>query len=296
VTPATTPDVWRLTPINQRLEQLQTETAELEQQRAAASKQAAMAARRLRYLNLARKLRAPAASYELWRTGVLVVGPLLVGFVLLILIQFIIGWLGLSFLAFILGAAVGAGVFASLFYRPSDELLPSAIEETIAEHRLAENRLRDASERPAAAKSEQAALLEESRALMASGQVQRAALLQREWKTMSEAEWEDFVVEVFRTLGIEVERLPQSTSPGANLLARSQGGSVGVVTRGEGHVVNSSAVQHAIAAKKARNTDRCAVIINRRFTGAAQDFARHNACTVIGVEEFPDFVMGRLTL
>jgi hypothetical protein len=296
VTPANSPDQWRLTQLNQRLEQLQSETAELEQQRAVASKQAATAARRLRYLTLARKLRAPAESYELWRTGLLVVGPLIVGFVLLILVQIITGWLGLGFLAFTVGALAGAGLLASLFYRPSDSVLPSAIEETSVERRLAENQLKEASERLAAAKSEQADLLEESRALMASGQVQRAALLQREWKTMSEPEWEDFVVEVFRTLGIEVERLPHATSPDANLLARNQEGAVAVVTRGEGHVVNSSAVQHALAAKKSRHADRCAVIINRRFTGAAQDFARHNGCTVIGLEEFPDFVMGRLTL
>jgi HJR/Mrr/RecB family endonuclease len=258
--------------------------------------QATTAARRLRYFNLARKLRAPAESYELWRIGVLVVGPLIIGFVLLILVQLITGWLGLSFLAFIVAALVGAALIASLFYRPSDQLLPMAIEETSAERRVAENRLKEASERLTAAKSEQAALLEESRALMASGQVQRAALLQRDWKTMAEAEWEDFVVEVFRTLGIEVDRLSHSASADANLTARSHGAAVAVVTRGEGHVVNSSAVQHALAAKKARHADRCAVLINRRFTGAAQDFARHNGCTVIGLEEFPDFVMGRLTL
>jgi HJR/Mrr/RecB family endonuclease len=296
VTPANSPDQWRLSHINHRLEQLESQSAELEQQRASAAKQSAAAARRLRYLNLARSLRAPAAHYDLWRTGVLVVGPLFAGFLLLILVQLITGWLGLGFMAFLVGALAGAGLLASLFYRPPEALLASAIEQGSAERRLAENQLKDFSERLAAAKSEQAALLEESRALMASGQVQRAALLQREWKTMAEVEWEDFVVEVCRTLGIEVERLSHSASQDADLLARSQGVAVAVVTRGEGHVVNSSAVQHALAAKKARHTDRCAVIINRRFTGAAQDFARHNGCTVIGLEEFPDFVMGRLTL
>jgi hypothetical protein len=38
------------------------------------------------------------------------------------------------------------------------------------------------------------------------------------------------------------------------------------------------------------------VIINRRFTGAAQDFAQRNGCTAIGTGEFPDFVMGKVEL
>jgi hypothetical protein len=36
--------------------------------------------------------------------------------------------------------------------------------------------------------------------------------------------------------------------------------------------------------------------VNRRFTGAAQDFARANGCVAIGASEFPDFVLGNLDI
>jgi HJR/Mrr/RecB family endonuclease len=68
------------------------------------------------------------------------------------------------------------------------------------------------------------------------------------------------------------------------------------MTQGESHVVNSATIQAALASKDRHQCDSCAVIINRRFTGAAQDFARRNGCTAIGASEFPDFVLGKTGL
>jgi hypothetical protein len=126
--------------------------------------------------------------------------------------------------------------------------------------------------------------------------VQRAALLQRDWKCMPEAEWEDFVVEVCRTIGAQVDRLARSAEKDAHLIVRFEDRTVAVVTRGEGHTANSNAVQNALAGQKRHGCDSSAVLINRRLTGAAQDFARHNGCRVIGIDEFPDLVMGKLQI
>ena len=71
---------------------------------------------------------------------------------------------------------------------------------------------------------------------------------------------------------------------------------IAVAAHGEGHNVNSGSIQKAIAARDELHCDSCAVVVNRRFTGAAQDFAQRNGCSAIGAEEFPDFVMGKLTL
>ncbi|HEX6963473.1 MAG TPA: restriction endonuclease, partial [Lacipirellula sp.] len=194
------------------------------------------------------------------------------------------------------GGAIGAVALASLLFRPASSMLPSAIEETAAHLELDESQLREVSDRLTLARGRQRDLIDERRELMASGKVQRAALLQREWKAMPEHEWEDFVVEVCRTLGASVERSPRSRERGAGFIADFGDRRVVIVTAGEGHVVNSSAVQQALAAQKSLGAHRCAVIVNRRFTGAAQDFARHNGCVAIGLEEFPDFAMGKLTL
>lgn len=222
--------------------------------------------------------------------------PALVGGLLMAVVHYLTGSLGAGFAAFVLGAAAGAALFASFLYRPPDALLPAAIEAAESERRLTELRLKETVEQLTTATNQCGALLNERRELMAKGQVQRAALLQREWKAMPEAEWEDFVVEVCRTLGAGVERAPRSTEPDANLIASFDDRRVAIVTRGEGHTVNSTAVQHAFAGQKHHRCEGSAVVINRRFTGAAQDFASRNGCTLVGVEEFPDFVMAKIEL
>ena len=109
------------------------------------------------------------------------------------------------------------------------------------------------------------------------------------------AEWEDFVVEVLRTHGATVDRA-LGTGMDSTLIADYGPQRVAVFTLGEGQVVNSATVGHALAAKDRLRCDSCAIVINRRFTGAAQDFARRNGCTAIGAGEFPDFVLGKIEI
>jgi HJR/Mrr/RecB family endonuclease len=71
---------------------------------------------------------------------------------------------------------------------------------------------------------------------------------------------------------------------------------VAVFTDSEEHTASSAMIQRALAARERHGCDSCAVIINRRFTGAAQDFAQRNGCAAIGAGEFPDFVMERVGL
>jgi HJR/Mrr/RecB family endonuclease len=113
---------------------------------------------------------------------------------------------------------------------------------------------------------------------------------------MRDAEWEDFVVEVLRTHGAAVERSARFGDQDANLIVDFGTHRIAVFTQGEGHNVSSTTIQHAVAARERHRCDRCAVIINRRFTGAAQDFAQRNACAAIGTSEFPDFVLGKTPL
>jgi HJR/Mrr/RecB family endonuclease len=111
---------------------------------------------------------------------------------------------------------------------------------------------------------------------------------------MRDTEWEDFVVEVCRTLGAKAERTRHVGD--ANLVADFGDHRVAVLTDGGGQNVSSDTIQRAIAAQKDAHCNASAVIVNRRFTGAAQDFARRNGCAAIGAVEFPDFVMGKIEL
>jgi HJR/Mrr/RecB family endonuclease len=183
-------------------------------------------------------------------------------------------------------------MLASLFYRPTDSLLPAVVAEAESQSRVASAHWREAFERLKEVKVRLASLIEERREKMASGRVQRAALLQRPWKTMPAAEWEDFVVEVCRTLGATVDRRGHSED-GAELVVDFGPRRVAAVVKTSREAIDSGAVQDAIALKEREACDACAIITNGRFTGAAQDFAPGNGCKLIGREEFPDFVLGQ---
>jgi len=291
-----TPSKLSLTHLNREIEQVEAELARLENERKAVAKDAARVAWRLRYLQCAGAIRKPTASFEPWPLLVLIVGPLISGIALFVVLDLIFASLGWAALGFLVGMTGGALVLASLIYRPADTLLLSAIADAEAKNRLQNARLREKIQRITEVNEQLKRLLEERRDQIASGKLQRAALLQRNWKTMRGPEWEDFVVEVLRTQGATVQRTGYLGEDEPNLIADFGSRRVAVFTDGEGKNVSSETIRRVIAAKQRLRCDACAVIINRRFTGAAQDFATRNGCTTIGASEFPDFVLGIIEL
>ena len=139
-------------------------------------------------------------------------------------------------------------------------------------------------------------LVEERRERIASGKVQRAALLQRDWKKMPASEWEDFVVEVARTLGASVERAKRIDDEGANLIVGFGQRRIAVKTLVAKETIQGTLVQKVIADKATLSCDSCAILTTSRFTGAAQDYASRNGCTLVSREEFPDFALGNVEL
>ena len=227
----------------------------------------------------------------------MLVGPTVVGIFVLIIVNLLTGSYPAAFFGFLLGAVAGAGLFASLIFHPADSVLPAAIDEAESQNRLANARLKEKIERLTETKLQLQKLVDERRDQIASGKLQKAALLQRNWKNMSAPEWEDFVVEVCRTLGAKAERTTTASSDkDANLLVDFGSHRVAVLTQAGAHNVSSDTVRQVIAARERLGASSCAIIINRRFTGAAQDFAHRNGCAAIGVAEFPDFVLGKLPI
>jgi hypothetical protein len=285
-----------LTQLNFEIEEAELEAARLEDERKAVAKDVARASRRRRYFQLAQSARGPKRSFELWPTVLMIFGPLTCGILLLILAHLVTGSFALAILAFLAGTAAGVAAFGALLFQPVDALLPAAITEAEAQSRLATARLEEKLGRVAEVKQRLQQLIDERRDQIASGKLQRAALLQRNWKAMRGAEWEDFIVEVLRTHGAQVERTGRPGDGGPNLIAEYGSRRVVLFTEGEGQPVASSTIQQALAAINRLGVDACAVIINRRFTGAAQDFAKRNGCTAIGSSEFPDFVMEKISI
>lgn len=283
-----------LTQLTREIEQLEAEAKRLEVERAEIGSDVRKAARRTRYLQLAQTTRRPVARFSQWPLAVMFIGPVIVGFLVLVLVNALTSSFPAAFFAFLLGMVAGVGLFASLLYHPADTLMPAAIDEAASQQRLASARLQEKLERLAETQSQLQKLVDERRDQVASGKLQKAALLQRNWKKMGDAEWEDFIVEVCRTLGAKAERTGRNED--ANLIVDFGPRRVAILSQGESHVVSSDTVRQALAAQERLRCDGCAVIINRRFTGAAQDFARHHGCTAIGAAEFPDFVLGKIDI
>jgi HJR/Mrr/RecB family endonuclease len=285
-----------LTQLNYEIEEAEAEEQRLQADRAAVASMSSKASRRMKYLRLARWIRSPTADFEFWPIVLLTVGSGVVAVVMFILTHLLFDSFSTALLGLLLAMAGGAGLFYLLLYKPPNTLLPATIAEADSHLRLLEARLKAKVERITETKTRLNRLLEERRDQIASGKLQKAALLQRKWKTMQETEWQDFVVEVCRTLGAKVERVGRPGGDDANLVADFGSRRVAIMTEAKDHNVSSATIQLALAAKSRHNSDSSAVIINRRFTGAAQDFARHNSCTAIGTGEFPDFVMGKTEL
>ncbi len=286
----------QLAQLNREIEQLEADAKRLESERAIIDRQARRTSRRFRYLKFLRSLRAPAAQFHLWPMAVLSIGPLVLGAFILILVNLITGSYPLAFFAFLLGIVAGVGLFATMMYHPADTLLPAAIAEAEALSRLDNARLQEKIGRVTETKQQLQRLIEERRERIASGKVQRAALLQRDWKKMPASEWEDFVVEVGRTLGAAVERAKRIDDEGANLIAAFGPRRIAVKTVVVRDPIQGTVVQKVLADKSALGCDACAIITTGRFTGAAQDYAARNGCTLIGREEFPDFALGKIEL
>jgi hypothetical protein len=285
-----------LTQLNFEIEEAEAELIRLDADRASIGRMVSRASRRLQYLKLARWTRKPSASLDLKPIVLLAAGSGGAAIIIFILLLILSGSFSPSFLGLLVGFVVVAAILSVLLYRPSDELLPATIGEADGHYILLQARIKEKLERITETKTRLDRLLEERRDQIASGKLQKAALLQRKWKTMHETEWQDFVVEVCRTLGAKVERVGRAGGDDANLIADFGSRRIAIITEAKDHNVSSAAIQLALAAKSKHNADSSAVIINRRFTGAAQDFARHNGCATIGAREFPDFVMGKIEL
>lgn len=284
-----------LTQLNFEIEQLEAERVRLEREQASIATEARRAARRLNYLRLARWIRRPTTQFDLWPLALVTIGGGLTGLLLVVLASFFTGSLPFAALSFLAGIGAGAAMAAALLYRPSDLELPVAIHEAESSSRLASARLREKAERITETVQRLQDLVDERRDQIATGKLQRAALLQRNWKGMRQAEWTDFVVEVLRTHGAAVER-HGSDGDNSVLIVDINSRRIALLTSCGSEVVSSEGIHMALAAKDQHQCDACAVVINRRFTGAAQDFAGRNGCTAIGASEFPDFVLGKISL
>jgi hypothetical protein len=121
-------------------------------------------------------------------------------------------------------------------------------------------------------------------------------------------------VEVCRTLGANVQRTrtvgqpgpaPAATSAVARALARAATNTLVVTFSPRRTTVaaptgirpfHTAAVQQLLNGLSQQGCDGSAIITNARLTTGGKELAIARNCTLIGEDEFPDFVMGKITL
>ena len=89
-----------------------------------------------------------------------------------------------------------------------------------------------------------------------------------------------------------------SSDQAVDLIVEFSGQRIAVQAKGYGfnNVVSNKAVQEAYTGAQHWGCGACAVITNSRFTRQAKELADSTGCVLIPYDEFPDFVLGRITI
>jgi Restriction endonuclease len=296
------------------LGQVEAEAARLEAERSTLAKSVKRLARQRIYVRLARWIRSPRPSVPAYSLALLAIGPLVLGVVVLVLLSWLFGNWSIALGSFLVAWIAGGAGFASLLYYPADSLLPAATEDIEAKLRVETARLCETTSAVTELNRRLAALHEQRRELAKSDKLQRAMLLQRNWKSLRGSEWEDYVVEVCRTLGANVQRgeksgmppaAPHAPATGARGVTRREPTTlfvtfsprrIAVAAVSEMNPFHPAAVRQVIDDLAQKGCDELGIITNARITAGSKELARSRHCTLVGEEEFPDFVLGKSPL
>lgn len=293
-----------LAAVNLQISQRKSEASRIKKERAPFEAEVFNASWKLSNLQFRKWLRTPAESYELWRIGFLIIGSTAIGALSFIAVDSYYSPTGSA-----LGSAGGVVCAAVLLYRllycPNDAELVDRLVSAEISSRNANDQLRKLQATDGLAEVEQQLrkLFEERNHLrlklwsdIASGKRQRAALLQRNWKSMRDDEWEDYLVEVFRALGAKANRIGSAGDQGVDIIVEYGQKRIAVQAKGYYHAVSNKAVQEAYTGMRHHGCTACAVVTNSRFTKSERELAISTCCRLISEEEFPDFVIGNVKL
>jgi HJR/Mrr/RecB family endonuclease len=275
--------------LKQQLTQVSADLAEVKSRAWEAKKTFVGAKLRAAYFRGSHALREPARRYSLWAAGVITVGPA-AAMLLMFVSAMIVGLPGgLIFWLVILAAVVAfAGLSLMLSY-PATGVLPKLIadERFVAKefHEKASQLALEASTLQKHKVATWAALQE----VLDADRRKRELLLKRNWKAMRDEEWRSFVGEVFTTLGAEVEK---PAVYGVDYVVTYGDIRIAVIACGSVVAVTNKDVQAAVAGKMLYASDRATVIANSRLANSAIEEAQNTGCILIGMKEFPSFVMG----
>ena len=240
-----------------------------------------------------RLLRHPARDYNLWPIGVILTGSIFCGVFPFVIVQ-AAGSFSVAFVAFIVVAGIAGATLAWLLFVPNDDRLAVLVQDTEMRLRTAKGSADalgvELSNVDRAIRVDQQSL----DAILNSVQYQREELLKENWRAMRDTEWERFLDRAFRLLGAKVELTKVTGDQGVDLIVEKGVSRYAIQAKGYHNSVGNGAVQAAVAGMAHYRCNACAVITNSRFTSSAEELALSNRCKLIGEEQIPALVLGRL--
>jgi restriction system protein len=295
----------RIAALDEDIARAKVAVAGIKANRAPLERAAGRARRLVSWLKLKRWIRGPARHYDLWKVGLLLTGAALVVAICFVLTDLFIDSVNLALYASIVGGAAAGGILTGLLYFPNDSRLVAAIVDAEIQLKAASGQLANQcatdglQQRQLKLKelmAERCCQLVKLRAEIASEMRHRRSLLEQDWRSMRDYEWEEFLVRVFNALGAKAQRIGGAGDQGVDLIIEIGPRRIAVQAKGYLNSVSNKAIQEAFTGMVHHGCTDCAVITNSRFTKGAYDVAVSTGCILIGEDEFPNLVIGDLKL
>jgi hypothetical protein len=117
------------------------------------------------------------------------------------------------------------------------------------------------------------------------------------WQLMQGVPFENFLAEIFREWGFDVETTKTTGDQGVDLIACKAGLRIAIQAKGYPRTtVGNGAVQEAHTGMKFYRCQRCAVITNSTFTSSARQLAAAVGCSLIDGSMIPSLIEGQIRL
>lgn len=272
--------------------ELTARKASIDQQRQEVGNSLRRANFRSMYYQLASYARTGQKQYHLWNAGVCSIGTAAT-FVFSLVLLSVLGFPGkLMLLILPLCAVVAFMGIHSVLIKPESSQLPLLIDtESNRVHTLRHERTelnRQSTELARQLRN----VRDKVTSLQRTIRREREKLLKEDWKSMADAAWKSYLERVFPALGGEVDPNTNPNISKSRLKIRFGKLSIAVLALGGNASINPKHVAEAIAERNRLQCDRAAIVTNGRITRSAGEAAVDQGCHLIGMKEFPSFVLG----
>jgi hypothetical protein len=125
-------------------------------------------------------------------------------------------------------------------------------------------------------------------------QSRKNVLLRTDWRSLRGEDFENYLADVFRELGYQIQLTKATGDQGVDLILEKAGSLIAVQAKGYEGGVGNHAVMEVYAGMNYYRCNGCMVITNSYFTPAAHALASSNNCRLLEGKDILDLIMGHL--